>query len=38
VHGFEETFTETGSDFAGASKIESTLSEDSFDFGLTWRF
>jgi long-chain fatty acid transport protein len=38
VHGFEETFKESGTDFAGASKIESTLSEDSIDFGLTWRF
>jgi long-chain fatty acid transport protein len=38
VHGFEETFTETGSDFAGASEIESKLSEDSIDVGLTWRF
>jgi len=38
VHGFEETFKESGSDFAGDSKIESTLSEDSIDFGLTWRF
>lgn len=38
VHGFEETFTETGNDFAGASTIESKLSEDSIDFGLTWRF
>ena len=38
VHGFEETFKESGTDFAGASEIESTLSEDSFDIGLTWRF
>ena len=38
VHGFEETFRQTGSDFAGPSTIESKLSEDSIDFGLTWRF
>jgi len=39
VHGFEETFKETGSDLSGgASTIESKLSEDSFDLGLTWRF
>jgi long-chain fatty acid transport protein len=38
VHGFEETFEEKGTDFAGPSTIESKLSEDSIDFGLTWRF
>ena len=38
VHGFEETFKEKGTDFAGPSTIESKLSEDSIDFGLTWRF
>jgi long-chain fatty acid transport protein len=38
VHGFEETFKEKGTDFAGPTTIESKLSEDSIDFGLTWRF
>ncbi len=39
VRAFEETLTEEGTDFAGQPvTLESTLSEDSFDFGLTWRF
>lgn len=36
VHAFEETIRET--DSSGGLAYESTLSEDSFDFGLTWRF
>jgi long-chain fatty acid transport protein len=39
MHAFEETITEKGSDPLGRPvTLESTLSEDSFDFGLTWRF
>ena len=39
VYAFENTMTETGTDFAGLPvELESTLSETSLDFGLTWRF
>ena len=39
MHAFEETISETGTDFSGQpERIESTLSETSLDFGLTWRF
>ena len=39
VYAFENTMTETGTDFAGFPvELESTLSETSLDFGLTWRF
>ena len=39
VHGFETSIKETGTDLFGRPiSIESTLSEDSLDFGFTWRF
>ena len=39
MHAFEETISETGTDFTGAPvTLESTLSEQSYDFGLTWLF
>jgi long-chain fatty acid transport protein len=39
VYAVENTMTETGKDFAGGDvTLESTLSETSLDFGLTWRF
>lgn len=39
VHGFETTIRQNGTDITGQPvELESTLSEDSFDFGLTWRF
>ena len=39
VHAFEETFKEDGLDLTGQPvTLESTLSENSFDFGLSWRF
>ena len=39
VHAFEKTFKESGTDLTGSPvKLESTLSEDSIDFGLTFRF
>jgi long-chain fatty acid transport protein len=39
VHAFEKTIAETGMDPYGMPvTLESTLSEDSLDFGLTWRF
>jgi len=39
VYAFENTMTETGTDFSGLPvELESTLSETSLDFGLTWRF
>lgn len=39
MHAFEETITESGTDIAGQPvELESTLSEDSIDFGFTWRF
>lgn len=39
MHAFEETISETGTNIAGqTTTLESTLSEDSLEFGLTWRF
>lgn len=39
MHAFENSITETGTDFIGMPvSLESTLSETSVDFGLTWRF
>jgi long-chain fatty acid transport protein len=39
THGFEKTIRETGTNIIGQRAIlESSLSEDSVDFGLTWRF
>ncbi len=39
MHAFEKTIKETGTDITGQPvKLESTLSEDSLDFGFTWRF
>jgi long-chain fatty acid transport protein len=39
MHAFENTITEKGTDFFGnPAEFESTLSQDSVDFGLTWRF
>ncbi len=39
MHAFEETMTERGTDPEGNPvTMESTLSEESIDFGLTWRF
>jgi long-chain fatty acid transport protein len=39
VYAVENTMTETGKDLTGQPvKLESTLSETSLDFGLTWRF
>lgn len=38
MHAFSNTIRETGQGFAGLTTLESTLSEDSVDFGLTWRF
>lgn len=39
MYAFENTITETGTDpFGQPVTIESTLSETSLDFGLTWRF
>ncbi|UCE78592.1 MAG: outer membrane protein transport protein [Nitrospiraceae bacterium] len=39
VHAFEETISETGTNMAGQpTTLESTLSENSLEFGLTWRF
>jgi long-chain fatty acid transport protein len=39
MYAFENTITETGTDLFGQPvQIESTLSETSLDFGLTWRF
>jgi long-chain fatty acid transport protein len=39
MHAFENTIKQTGT-FGGpqAASLESTLSESSYDFGLTWRF
>lgn len=36
MHAFEETITETAA--GGAATLESTLSEDSLELGMTWRF
>jgi long-chain fatty acid transport protein len=41
VHAFKKTMTETNPDFGGpgaAASIQSSLSEDSIDFGITWQF
>ena len=39
MHAFEETITENGTDMTGQPvSLESTLSENSIDFGITWRF
>jgi long-chain fatty acid transport protein len=39
THGFEKTIRETGTNIIGQrATLESSLSEDSVDFGLTWRF
>ncbi len=39
MHAFEETITETTStNVPSPTTLESTLSEDSIEFGLTWRF
>jgi long-chain fatty acid transport protein len=40
MHAFENNVKETGTLFDGATPValESTLSEDSVEFGLTWRF
>ncbi len=38
-HAFRKTINETGTDFMGNSaELESTLSINALDFGLTWRF
>jgi len=39
MHAFSNTVTESGTNIAGQPvTLESTLSEDALDFGLTWRF
>lgn len=39
MHAFRETIRETGTNMAGQPvTLESSLSEDSVEFGLTWRF
>jgi long-chain fatty acid transport protein len=39
VHAFKKTLTETDPTWPGGSaSIESSLSEDSIDFGITWQF
>ena len=39
THAFKETIKESGTDVTGQPvKIESSLEENSIDFGLTWRF
>ena len=39
MHAFENTFSESGTDLYGMPvTLESTLSENSLDFGFTWRF
>jgi long-chain fatty acid transport protein len=39
MHAFENGVTEHGTDITGEpATIKSTLSEDSVDFGITWRF
>jgi len=39
MYAFKETITENGTDPTGQLvNLESSLSEDSIDFGLTWRF
>ncbi len=39
MHAFENSFTEHGTNLAGQpARFKSTLSENSFELGLTWRF
>jgi long-chain fatty acid transport protein len=39
THAFKEDITESGTNFAGMPvTLESSLSEDSLEFGFTWRF
>lgn len=39
THAFEEDLSESGTNFAGQPvTLRSTLSEDSLEFGFTWRF
>jgi long-chain fatty acid transport protein len=39
MHAFSKTIKEQGTDLTGQPVgIESTLSENSLDLGLTWRF
>ena len=39
MHAFKNTLSETGTDVTGtAVEIESELTENAIDFGLTWRF
>jgi long-chain fatty acid transport protein len=39
THAFENSVTEHGQFMGGpAATIKSSLSEDSIDFGITWRF
>lgn len=39
MHAFEKTVSETGTDLTGnLVTLESTLSETSYDFGMTWPF
>jgi long-chain fatty acid transport protein len=39
VHAFEKTIKESGTDITGQPvNLESSLSENSLDFGFTWRF
>ncbi len=39
VHGFEETFTQTGTDVLGnPAVLESSVNQNSLDLGLQWRF
>jgi long-chain fatty acid transport protein len=38
THGFKNSIKETGTFLGAPVTIESSLSEDSIDFGLTWRF
>ncbi|MBI4776157.1 MAG: hypothetical protein HY788_18595 [Deltaproteobacteria bacterium] len=39
MHAFKNTISEKGTDITGQPvELESSLSESSFDFGLTWRF
>lgn len=39
THAFEEDISQSGTDFAGQPvTLKSTLSEDSLEFGFTWRF
>jgi len=39
MHAFENDITESGVNIAGQTTlVKSRLSEDSVDFGITWRF